>query len=372
MKIIGSTALKASNFHRQEPKDLDIWITKGFVIFPKTDVYKVTQKLYDLVPTIDNQHATPDAIYTIKCSHFAYDIKWEKTKKDILWLKHKGCKIIPQLYTELKKHWKIQNGNKSHLSLRQKKAEFFDDYVHHKYDHDYLHTLVAFPNPPIYTRCLAQNEEVFIDKNLFFAMPFADQLQMFKEEITVIAIERWVIPRGISWYAAYSLALKKTIISLTKNWATDFIIQNLDYYTKPEYSLFNHILKTLELENKTMNNLKELVLALYKDLDIQESLEEMVFILSEGSAFFTKKNETDYYKNKDHSAKILKEWDYEHISTEGGGEGGSEYCTAIFSLKGQAIKTEYNYYSHHGYDYDDIVYTMKAVTPTVKEVVVYE
>ena len=99
MLIVGSTALEKFGIHRREPKDFDVWITEDEE--PVGDFFVVTQDVLNMVPNVDG-YATPDAIYTIKCSHFGWDVLWEKTKQDILWLKSKGGKVIPELYFKLK------------------------------------------------------------------------------------------------------------------------------------------------------------------------------------------------------------------------------------------------------------------------------
>ena len=154
---VGSTALKYFNLNRREPIDLDLW-TNGEIDVEQSDSHIFPQYILDAVPTVNGESnsfiATPDAIYTIKCSHAIYDIKWDKTKGDILWLKANGCKLIEPLYSLLKDHWKKEHGNKDFLSLNQTKEDFFTDNVTYIYDHDMLHDLVAYPNPPMYTKAL--------------------------------------------------------------------------------------------------------------------------------------------------------------------------------------------------------------------------
>jgi hypothetical protein len=249
MIVIGSTALKYFGLNRREPKDLDVFIREDEIIEVKCDKHIIPNDLYDLLLS----HTTcsilnPDAIYTLKCSHFAWDQHWEKTKQDILWLKHINCKIIPRLYSELKQYWMTVHGNKDFLSLKKSKEYFFNDFVKYKYDHDYLHELVSYPNKPIYTFCLKDGEDVLISKKKFDQLKYEDQIRMFREEITVIACERWLLQDNnkISWYESYILSLRKTITNLTKNWANDFIILNLDKFTKPDYNYFEHLLTSLE------------------------------------------------------------------------------------------------------------------------------
>ena len=373
MIIVGSFALEYHGISRKTPKDIDIWITP-LESLPsyKVDSYIVSQEIYDLVPR-SNGYATPDAIFTIKCSHFAYDIHWQKTKKDILWLKAKGCKIIPKLYAALKLLWAKDYGNKSFLSLTKKKDEFFNDFVDYKYDHDYLHELVAHPHPPMYSKCHKEGHEVLIDKNKFFAMPKHDQLQMFREEITVIAIERWIIDGKHSWYSAYNLALKKVITRLTKNWATDFIIANIDYYCVPNYSLFKNALKILQLQDTSMNKVQQLVADLYHAAGKPRSLDYFVFKLAEGHIEVSNEIKVDSAEETQRSAQdLIKEFNYELLQHEEPDDGDEGVCFSVFRLKDKIMKVEFTYYSHDGYNYDDVLYTLREVKPKTATVTVYE
>lgn len=86
---------------------------------------------------------------------------------------------------------------------------------------------------------------------------------MFQEEIHVIACERWLnsVKYTGNIRQSYDMAIKKTVISLTKNWAADFIIQNLKHFLKPNYTIFNQILsqtKTYRMQDtKIQDNIRE-------------------------------------------------------------------------------------------------------------------
>lgn len=386
-KIVGSTALAYHNLERKTVLDTDIWVLEGYKgLWPfNHDVCEIPKEILALVPVSPNSMvATPDAIYTIKCSHLAWDIKWEKTKADILWLEAKGCKLLPNLYKALKKCWEIEHGNKDFLSLKQDKGSFFNDYVMYKYDHDYLHELVAYPDKPVYKKVLKDGENVLTDKIKFDKLPFTDQVKMFREEISVIAFERWLAHSDkVSWYQAYSQSLKKTITNLTKNWANDFLVLNIKEFIKPDYDYFDNILKTLkgeermsEVDLEVFHNLaKELQEVSTKDevaevAEVDEGLlEEMVINLCDGSGA------DDYFYLRCVAVgtrEILEEYGYKHVTQEGGGEGGAEYCYGVFELAGKTYKAEYSYMSHYGYDFEGILDTLKEVKPVQKMVTVYE
>lgn len=246
--IVGSTALQYFNLNRRKPLDVDYWHTSDEAP-PGGDSVVMPEHIMNLVDHVDG-YATPNMIYTIKLSHSIYDIHWEKTKLDIIWLKASGCEVYVDLYLALKEHWKKTHGNKNFLSLNKTKEDFFTDNVNYVLDHDYLHELVAYPNPPMYTHCLKDGHDVLIDKKKFDTMSFEDQIRMLREEITVIAAERWLIDpkyKGkISWFRAYLFSLRKTVTTLTKGSYSYFIMENIEHFIKPDYSYFKHLLETLE------------------------------------------------------------------------------------------------------------------------------
>lgn len=194
-------------------------------------------------------YISPEMLLTLKMSHLSWDIKWYKTKRHIITLLNLGYEPDYDAYVLLKEYWESVHGDKSFLSLKKEKDEFFDDHVVYKYDHDYLHSLVAYPNEPMYTRCLADGEAVLISESKFGGLSHVNQVRMFREEVTVIAIERWLTNDAnagmYSWYESYMMALKKTVTNLTKNWANDFMIMNIRELSTPDYKLFNHALCVL-------------------------------------------------------------------------------------------------------------------------------
>lgn len=362
MLVVGSIAAKKWGINRGEPNDRDVWITREeevkYLTNTKVDYHVIPKEIIKAIPR-RNCMATADALYTIKCSHFQWDIHWEKTKADILYMKSKGCKLIPSLYETLVRYWRKEHGDKSFLSLKRKKEEFFNDHVKYKYDHDFLHEVVALPNKPVYTHCLKDNEDVLIDEDKFLSLPFDQQVKMFKEEITVIACERWLLNERFkgSWLEAYMMSLKKTLTNLTKGWASDFIIMNLEHFIKPDIKMFNNL----------YNNLEELImskvdLTVFQELasTTKEGLDYTIYCLAAGGEIYG-----DF-------EKALEELDYEHIDSKGGYEGGGEYCYGVFKLKGRIYKAEWTYYSYNGSEYEGIANTLREVKPVEKVVTVYE
>lgn len=358
MLIVGSTALEYFGLNRNEPKDLDRWFSDKYVEgMGEMDDTSVPDIIYQSLAWhySHNGYVTPDAIYTIKMSHLPWDIKWEKTKNDIIWLKSKGCQLIPELYKDLKKHWETVNGDKSFLSLLQNKEEFFNDFVHYEHDHDYLHEVVASPSKPMYSMCLKEGEAVLTDHSKFLNMSGDDQVRMFREEIAVIALERWVLnPKcniGVSWYEAHGMSLKKTIISLTKNWATDFLIHNLEKFVRPDFSYYKNALNLLGDKHMTdlLTSSKWKEFRSVVDYIDDEGDSELLFMMAEGGVYS--------------AVDIDKVFGYDNVMQEGGGEGGAEHCEAVFKFDGKFYKVEYSYASHCGHDFDYIKDTLKEVFP---------
>lgn len=375
---IGSTALKYWWDDWREPSDIDVWIDNEEEIknLEKGTDYKIIpSKILKLCNKDCKNYATPSTIYTIKCSHLGWDNPmWDKHKRDIIIMKQKGCIINEPLYKALKEFWKTELGNKPFLSLDKSKKEFFTDHVHYVYDHDELHKIISYPNEPMYTYTLKDGADVLTCEVKFSKLCFEDQVRMFREEISVIACERWLLnpywqKQNISWYEAYILALKKTITTLTKNWANDFIVMNLEHFIKPDYSYFENLLKKenlmsnvdLTIFEKALKNMNATVAIKTGRTNFKDNeLPPFIYELCENGFYGEDKN------------YLIKNHGYRHVEQEGGGEGGSEYCYGVFELDGKFYKAEYSYFSYDGHEYDNIHKTLKEVFPKEKLVTVYE
>jgi hypothetical protein len=394
--VVGSTALYQHGIITRQPNDLDVWVTSDEVLSEdmSCDSKVLPDYIFSLLETTEFDHqlskvselhpciaATPDTIYTIKCSHLGWsNPMWEKHKRDVLYLKIAGCNIIEPLYEALVEYWKEKLGNKEFLSLDKSKVDFFTDHVDYKYDHDYLHTLVAHPHPPVYTRVLKDGCEVMIDRDKFFLLSHDDQVRMFKEEIATIALERWVLNPywrgGVSWYKAHKLSVQKTITNLTKGWATDFLVRNLDEIYRPEFKYYKHALEVYDMSNKVDMSVFENAMEV---LGIDD-MKEMVFSMCEGDVNFCITNDqlkgwredgaTDH--NHEVRQKLLDQIGYEHLEQEGGGKGGAEACHGVFKLGGKIYLAAYSYYSYDGCEYDDILDTLREVKRVEKTITVYE
>ncbi|QDP59484.1 MAG: hypothetical protein GOVbin4162_58 [Prokaryotic dsDNA virus sp.] len=400
MIIVGSTAAKYWWDDWRDPNDLDLWHGENSIYMKGDgeDVHILPNEVMRLIPDIDG-YAPPDVLYTIKLSHSGWDNHaWEKHKQDALLMQSKGCKLIPALYDALVQHWRGELGNKDFLSLSQNKEDFFTDNVTYVYDHDWLHSVVSYPNDPVYSKILKDGEDVLVDKEKFNSLPFEQQVRMFREEMTVIAMERWVIPsKGkICWWRAWQWSLRKTITSLTKGWATSFIVLNLEHFIKPEYSYFKNIMEEFNMSNKVDLAPFEKALELGLQSEMGDGLKDLVYSLCEGDSLDASDDSVGLkypdrggrpYDDPNYLKEVNTYWDakrqkeeeifeqlggYEHLEQEGGGEGGSEYCYGVFRLGDKIYRAEYSYYSYHGHEYDYILDTLREVIPQQKTITVYE
>ena len=394
--IVGSTALRRWGITKRDPSDFDVWVStqEEYDVYSQSsgvDVCLIPEHIMDILDLHTmGGHALPNALYSIKLSHMAWDIFWDKHKQEVLTMKLvNGCEIIPDLYETLVEHWKEEHGNKDFLSLYKSKDEFFTDGVVYVYDHDHLHELVAWPNRSVYESVLKDGHQVAIDHEKFLRLPFDQQVRMFREEISVIAAERWLLnPKTcgkIHWTKAYQMALRKTVTALTKNWATEFILMNLEYFHKPDYGYFEYLIKTLpegeiimakEVDiDVIMGEIEEALSAEALSRGISEENSEIdghmnyLMIDDEGYDFRTEAPDSARWSEKYIYIKP-SEIGAEHIHQEGGGEGGSEYCETIFKWKGKIYKMVYSYYSYHGFDVDCA--SLYEVEPVQKTVTVYE
>lgn len=256
--VVGSVATKHWLPEYRTPSDIDIWTDKPFIKSAGYDYKNLPSSIISLldVQWVKGKYlATLDTLYTIKCSHLGWDNPmWNKHKQDVLLLKSKGATLDITLYLELLDYWKEELGDKSFLSLKKDKKSFFQDNVTYVYEHDWLHEQVSYPQQPVYKSCLGVGEEVLIDKIKFDSLHHCDKVRMFREEIAVIAVERWLVnPKckgRYGWVQAYIMSLRKTITSLTKGWASEFIILHLEDFVKPDYSYFKNVLIVVNKKEK--------------------------------------------------------------------------------------------------------------------------
>lgn len=365
--IVGGRAMKWHGLRNPNYQgDWDIWTSKEWDIkFEGMDVCVMPKDILLQFKNTRSGYASLDDLYTIKLSHLPYDIFWWKHVQDILLLKKHGAKINQTLYDKLKDHWKSEHGgSKSHLSLYQSKDQFFDDFVPKQYEHDYLHELVAFPAQPMYISCLKDGEDVFIDKDKWNLLSFEQKVRMMKEEIAVIALERWLIPsltkknNQFTIQQSWNRSVHKTVTRLTKGEFSCFIVENIEEFLNPLEKEMLHTLEVLNLKEIYMTNKINFV-------DFIEMVDEILVEEGFPHEWEEKWNEYDIlHGDFPENSRV------EFIKREGGGEGGTEDCYSVIKVDGVFYKVTYSYYSHYGFetDYAEVF----VVSPKKKIITVYE
>lgn len=230
--VIGSAAANAllGDEKWRRPKDIDMFTDLSDPVRIGDDPFWHE----DLRAYFGNsvRWATLDELYTVKLSHIFWEGKngkWNTHASDLMRLKAFGAKPIDALYDVLYGVWEDKFGKKR-VDLDMDKADFFDDAVPRKWDHDSVHYSVAYGDHPLYEDFLTG--EVKMSMRKVWDAPFETQVRLFREEIFATALERKVIPSDYSMSpnAAYVWALRRTVTSLTKGKSARFIAENLDKF----------------------------------------------------------------------------------------------------------------------------------------------
>lgn len=225
---IGSVAIKHyfDDFDRV-PNDIDYAVDVKDVKRSRE-----TEYLYNpvLLKYASGDYATPEQLLTLKMSHLSWDIKWKKHMHDAIFLMNKGIKYDKDLYDELLVFWKEIHGEPRKSDLTLEADDFFDNAINGKngLDHDYIHTLI---NPtPLYTRILKENKSVETDVLKWNLLSFEDKCNLVKEEVMVMAYERF---SELHHVHAYNMMLEKFVKSHAPEWMVEFIILNYQVLIKP-------------------------------------------------------------------------------------------------------------------------------------------
>lgn len=113
-------------------------------------------------------------------------------------------------------------------NLNQTVEQFFDDAVTKKYSHDFVHSLFAYQEQPMYTRLQRDSTKALCYEDLWNKLTHVEQLQCVAEETYVIATERFMVPKDWKYpmKLAYNKALDKVCTTLCKGWFRDKAIDN--------------------------------------------------------------------------------------------------------------------------------------------------
>jgi len=230
--VFGSLAMKHWFPDSREPNDYDI-ITdvplkneevNGLKLeFHWTEAFKYLKENNKNSLFVDK-----DLLYTIKLSHAAWDINWEKTMKDIEFLKSKYCKVDPVFYKLLYTDWENLHGKKK-VKMNVQNEDFFKGNIKRKYDHEWLHKQFMFNDRPMNERIRYDLSSPICSKDLWDKLTYAEQLQTALEEIFVLTAERFIfVDKPIPTKIARIKTLKKMITSTTSGWFNFFLIEHFN------------------------------------------------------------------------------------------------------------------------------------------------
>lgn len=107
MLVVGSCAAYYHGLTNTFPKDLDTFYDSFEEVFNVSgeDCHIIPKDIYNLLKANSKEgFIHSDDLYTLKCSHLQWDVKWEKTKRDILAYKAQGCHLNEALYKMLVEH----------------------------------------------------------------------------------------------------------------------------------------------------------------------------------------------------------------------------------------------------------------------------
>jgi len=173
-------------------------------------------------------------LYAIKRSHAHRALSFAKTiihlhkLKDLLLLPLSArCERFLKDRTELtKEKW----GDRT-PSLNKTNEDFFDDYVKKEYVHDDIHKVVAFGNVPVYEKMKRDFSVAKCERDMWDKLEHFEKIQCVQEEAMVIALERFMIPKGMETVNgngkhSFYKALEKVCTTLTGGFFRDFAIDN--------------------------------------------------------------------------------------------------------------------------------------------------
>lgn len=248
--IFGSRAIKFWFPDFREPSGDTDYICEDPMMSKTLQHYWIPSFQYFLDNNKHPVYLDPEFCLLIKQSHAGWDIHWQKTIADILFLKRKGLVVDKTLYHMLVKDWIGVHGKKWASLKNKTSTTFFEDAVSRKYVHDDIHEAVAIYDKPLYEKLIV--EGVNCSESGFDKLSFDDKILMTKEEIWVTALERYHIPSDFTCghAAAYGKSLRKLATTMSSGWFKFFILDNFQFLTGCKNKEYIEKFKKAETQNK--------------------------------------------------------------------------------------------------------------------------
>lgn len=198
------------------------------------EIYESCKNLSPTKVSNDIILAPLNLLYMIKLSHMYKKtsmVEFNKTRADIFLMEENGA-VFDEEYRHIFELRKKETYDYSHPKLNQTKNDFFTDDVPYVYDHDSIHLAIKNLDKPAYQYFKPDENEVFCSKDLFDKQDENIKLLSVYEESCVLALERAIIPFGITdsdkIKNRFEYALMKVCTSITSGWFRRYAWRNYD------------------------------------------------------------------------------------------------------------------------------------------------
>lgn len=216
--VISPEPIKGCEWHNPDllnNKDVVNYASRNIVVLPNGNTARVVYPLG--LALIKRSHLHRSLSFQKHITHYHKVLRYQHV------FDYSDKKFLEERITLTKEQFP-----QGHPNLMQSKEDFFDDAVTKVYDHDYLHELVAYYDKPLYARLLRNTSLAWCDEDKWEQLSDHDKSLCVAEEVQVIAIERFMIPKD--WMYPYKLAymksLEKVCTTLCSGWFRDHAIDN--------------------------------------------------------------------------------------------------------------------------------------------------
>ena len=201
----------------------DFRIPNDFETISPGNQYWIDSFHYLEINNSDPQYVDANFLYTIKVSHAAWNIHWDKTMLDIKFFQNKNCILDMTFFDLLYKDWELLHGKKK-VNMNVQNDNFFTSKITRTIAHDKLHEIVKFYDKPLHESIRKDLNSPLCSKELFYNLSKDDRIKCMLEEIHVFILERYSHVKSVN-HAKYK-ALKQLITSSTSGWFNLELILN--------------------------------------------------------------------------------------------------------------------------------------------------
>lgn len=238
--IVSSRPIQGAEFHDRcllNNDDLYKYVSQEKVQFNEQWVNVLSMKGLSLVK---RSHLHRDLSFQKHITHYWKYLEYQRafwTERDLAFLAER-IKMTTERFPQLQPN------------LNKTVDAFFDDAVVKKYNHDYLHSLYAYEQAPMYTKLQKNSELVWCSKDLWLELSIEQQMQCIAEETYVIATERFLVSADWQYPSklAYMKSLQKVCTTLCSGYFRDAALDNypliVDMYSKDKFQEVQKVLNS--------------------------------------------------------------------------------------------------------------------------------